>query len=553
MKRILLTFLFAGSFAFGLMAENTLDSYNMRRAIDAARSNDDETAIQFLVKELEYNPNNAYAHIIVAEICFRMKSYGAALEYTQNALKYLPKTEHSERCDMYGNLYELYLMAKDTTRAMEYLELARKENPKNGSIYNAFVSLNEELNNPAEVLRYAQLYMKFLPDNPGAYVAMATAMKMEDRYDEAIRFCDRALLKAEPESKERCIALLSRAQLLHLSKRPSESLADLMQSFRIGGWGESEKLLGKLNDTIPNEVLDSLLAIRQSDPDNIDWLYYLYNTYIDRNEYANAVQTGFEILPGHSNGYMVNAIASVLQHNIGDAELAERMLLKQLNVDSTNASQYILLEDLYSQQGRYAEAMEMADKALLLDPEDKQKYSIYIMRGRMYEYKHEYQAAVEDFQTCLIVEPDEDGLWFRIAKMYGLMNDSVKRAEALEQGRQAFARKGKNLSAAAYVVLGDTAAAYEAAQGMVKNEKSDTQHYNKACVLAQIGYSKEAIEELRMALENGFCNFYHIAWDADLNNLRDMPEFVELVNTYKQRSEQQKADLRSKIDTELNY
>lgn len=553
MKRILLTFLFAGSFAFGLMAENTLDSYNMRRAIDAARSNDDETAIQFLAKELEYNPNNAYAHIIVAEICFRMKSYGAALEYTQNALKYLPKTEHSERCDMYGNLYELYLMAKDTTRAMEYLELARKENPKNGSIYNAFVSLHEELNNPAEVLRYAQLYLKFLPDNPRAYVAMAVAMKMEEKYKEAIRFCDRALLKAEPESEERCIALLSRAQLLHLSKRPSESLADLMQSFRIGGWGESEKLLGKLNDTIPNEVLDSLLAIRQSDPDNIDWLYYLYNTYIDRNEYANAVQTGFEILQGHSNGYIVNAIASVLQHNIGDAELAERMLLKQLSVDSTNASQYILLEDLYSQQGRYAEAMEMADKALLFDPEDKQKYSIYIMRGRMYEYKHEYQAAVEDFQTCLIVEPDEDGLWFHIAKMYGLMNDSVKRAEALEQGCQAFARKGKNLSAEAYVVLGDTAAAYEAAQGMVKNEKSDTQHYNKACVLAQIGYSKEAIEELRLALENGFCNFYHIAWDADLNNLRDMPEFVELVNTYKQRSEQQKADLRSKIDTELNY
>lgn len=553
MKRILLTFLFAGSFAFGLMAENTLDSYNMRRAIDAARSNDDETAIQFLAKELEYNPNNAYAHIIVAEICFRMKSYGAALEYTQNALKYLPKTEHSERCDMYGNLYELYLMAKDTTRAMEYLELARKENPKNGSIYNAFVSLHEEMNNPAEVLRYAQLYLKFLPDNPKAYVAMATAMKMEERYDEAIRFCDRALLKAEQESKERCIALLSRAQLLYLSKRPSESLADLMQSFRIGGWGESEKLLDKLNDTISNEVLDSLLAIRQSDPDNIDWLYYLYNTYIDRNEYANAVQTGFEILPGHSNGYIVNTIASVLQHNIGDAELAERMLLKQLSVDSTNASQYILLEDLYSQQGRYAEAMVMADKALLFDPEDKQKYSIYIMRGRMYEYKHEYQAAVEDFQTCLIVEPDEDGLWFRIAKMYGLMNDSVKRAEALEQGRQAFARKGKNLSAEAYVVLGDTAAAYEAAQGMVKNEKSAMQHYNKACVLAQIGYSKEAIEELRLALENGFCNFYHIAWDADLNNLRDMPEFVELVNTYKQRSEQQKADLRSKIDTELNY
>ena len=54
-------------------------------------------------------------------------------------------------------------------------------------------------------------------------------------------------------------------------------------------------------------------------------------------------------------------------------------------------------------------------------------------------------------------------------------------------------------------------------------------------------------------MEYGFRHFYHIAWDMDLDSLRGMKEFDEMVNEYKQIAEQEKQALRRKIDTELNY
>ena len=74
-----------------------------------------------------------------------------------------------------------------------------------------------------------------------------------------------------------------------------------------------------------------------------------------------------------------------------------------------------------------------------------------------------------------------------------------------------------------------------------------------ACVYAQIGHPEEAVTELRKAMEYGFSHFYHIAWDMDLDSLRGLPEFEALVSEYKQRAEQAKQELRSKIDLELNY
>ena len=58
---------------------------------------------------------------------------------------------------------------------------------------------------------------------------------------------------------------------------------------------------------------------------------------------------------------------------------------------------------------------------------------------------------------------------------------------------------------------------------------------------------------MRRSLECGFSNFYHIAWDPDLDSLRELPEFVALINEFKQLAEQRKQRLHERIDTDLNY
>ena len=196
----------------------------------------------------------------------------------------------------------------------------------------------------------------------------------------------------------------------------------------------------------------------------------------------------------------------------------------------------------------------MADKALSFDPDESDKAAAYHLRGRNYEIQHEYQKAIEDYMAGMIADPsDSEYWWFRIGRLYGKLNESEKQAWAFEQGRKAMQVKGKELPPESYVAMGDSAKAYEAAKTMIKKENSPEQHYNAACVYAQIGHPEEAVTELRKAMEYGFSHFYHIAWDMDLDSLRGLPEFETLVSEYKQRAEQAKQELRSKIDLELNY
>ena len=553
MKKIIFSLLLLTVLPFALTAASTKETYYMQRALEAIQGGDKETAIQSLSKELDSNPTNGFAHAWVAVLCAQMDSYGYAFQYAQSALKYLPKQERGNRSQMCLLLSEIYTEAKDTVRALSYLDMAQKEDPQDAHTYSRLVRLNEKRGNKAEALRYAQMAVKNMPKHPRAQLFMVSALTENGRYDEALEYCDRAYQLAGNDVKEQSRAILARADVHRQAKQPSAALADLMRSTRMDITGLDEDLLKQLVDTIPAEVQDSLLAAHEKEPDQIFWNIYLYHLYYETNEFSKAVQMGFSILPKYAGNSNVHYNASILEFHIGDTELAERMLLKQLGVDSTSAGTYARLEELYAETGRYKEAFEMADKALSFNPSDNEKSTIYILRGRIHQLKHDYQAAIDDFMAAVIADPDDYQFWFRIAKLYGQMNDSTKRAEALEQGRKAFAAHGRELSAEAYVVLGDTAAAYEAAKKMIRKDKSAEQHYNAACIYAQIDRTEEALEHLRLAFEYGFRSFFHVAWDTDLDSLRAKPEFDQLVNEYKQRNELLKQQVRASIDTELNY
>lgn len=553
MKKILIFTALLALLPVRMAADSTTETYYMLRAIEAAKSGDDETAINFLSKELDANPTNGFAHMWTALICAQTDRLGWAMQYAESALKYLPKSAKDGRSHMNGILAEIYLDAKDTTRAIAYQELALKEQPKRLHPYKVLVKISRKRGDKEGMLRYAQAALKNMPKDIDAQLLTAQAYAENKQYEQAIAQCDKALRLSEEQSKDRSRIMTNRASVKIANKQPSEALADLMAATRIDIWDISEDILEQLYDTIPNELRDSLLAAHEQEPEKAFWKIYLYDYYRHNNEFSKAVEAGFSMLPQLANEHIVHYIASLLEAHIGDVELAEKMLLKQLRTDSTSAATYVRLEGLYAETGRYKEAFAMTEKALSFNPDNSDKAAAYQLRGRIYEIQHEYQKAIDDFMAGMISDPRDYGYWFRIGKLYGMLNEPEKQAEAFEQGKKAYAAHGAELSAEAYVTLGDSAKAYELAQKMIQKETSAEDHYNAACVYAQIGHPAEALEHLRKAMEYGFRHFYHIAWDMDLDSLRGMKEFDEMVNEYKQIAEQEKQALRSKIDTELNY
>ena len=59
---------------------------------------------------------------------------------------------------------------------------------------------------------------------------------------------------------------------------------------------------------------------------------------------------------------------------------------------------------------------------------------------------------------------------------------------------------------------------------------------------------EEAMVALKKSLECGFRNFHHIAWDDDLDNIRELPEFAALVNEYKAKAKEEQEEVMRLIE-----
>jgi predicted Zn-dependent protease len=57
-------------------------------------------------------------------------------------------------------------------------------------------------------------------------------------------------------------------------------------------------------------------------------------------------------------------------------------------------------------------------------------------------------------------------------------------------------------------------------------------HYNLACSLALLQQPREALNELRQALELGYHDIEHLETDTDLDALRDEPEYTRLLREF---------------------
>ena len=57
-------------------------------------------------------------------------------------------------------------------------------------------------------------------------------------------------------------------------------------------------------------------------------------------------------------------------------------------------------------------------------------------------------------------------------------------------------------------------------------------HYNLACSLAMQGVPRQAIEELGRAIEYGYDDFGHLEVDPDLDSLRKLPAYREMLRQH---------------------
>lgn len=532
--------------AFQAIAQSTDQSYNVRRALEALQQGNTDGALNALVQEVQQNPRNGVAYFYLAAICEHMEKPIPTMRFAYDAVKNLSKGQVKMIAESYHMLADIYLQGQDTTMALQLLDKALIADKANVDIYALRANVLDEQKQYEQMLIEGKALIKKAPKEVTGYVIAAEALRHQKHYTEAIDMLDKAEKTLEPGEKYMSRIHMMRAQNLMGMKQYLEAMDEAAASIKIRVNNPSLRLLSGMSDSLDVQtVMERFDQYIEQDPTNEWWWLLKGDNYSRQRQYAEEIICYLKGNKINEMPFLYESIGEGLRHYVGDMELAEKYYRIGMEKDSTNAQYPMLMADYYHDLGQYEEALVWADKAIGMNAN---KPNFFYARGRIYRDMHDYEKAIENFYMGLVADPENTDYYFSIASMYKQMGDTAKMQEAIEQGKKAVELAGDSLSAEQWIVAGDWDKAYEMAGSMVKKENSNTQHYNAACVYALTGHTEEAMLHLEKSLEYGMRNFHHIAWDEDLDNLRQLPEFETLVNRYKEINLGEIAALRARIE-----
>jgi formylglycine-generating enzyme required for sulfatase activity len=159
----------------------------------------------------------------------------------------------------------------------------------------------------------------------------------------------------------------------------------------------------------------------------------------------------------------------------------------------------------------------------------------------------ESQKAIEDLDVVINKTPNEMRAYQLRAIAHARLGHKAQARADLERYQQSGATESNTLYLAVIVAaeLGDgTDRAIEALEASLKQRPQDSDlHYNAACAYALASqalarrdqakgrqFAERAIRLLGTAIENGFADYKHMQEDSDLDPLRELPAFAEILH-----------------------
>ncbi len=215
---------------------------------------------------------------------------------------------------------------------------------------------------------------------------------------------------------------------------------------------------------------------------------------------------------------------------------ALELSLKALMYDATLSEAYAALGLAYFYKGTYVEALDAVRKALELDPNN---FFAYWIMGRVYLTTDRNEEAVEPLKKVINLNPDFYTAYSDLRMAYEHLGEIELHDKLIETTLKFFARyleqnlddaRARIFYAQTLVIVGKIEEAKkETTSALELNPNDNVMSYNAACVYSRTNEKKLAIETLKNTIIAGFENYDWIKRDPDLENIKNEPEFLELI------------------------
>lgn len=513
--------------------KDSAGDYNLQKAYEVLREEKDEAkALDLVDKQLKETPDYVEALLLRLRILRHESDFAGALTDVNHALNVnKPKksgiamsTLHWWKAYIYADMHE---DAKSVESFATAYKLAQKDNKDN--LQSISFDYAQALFNTGDLSAADAIYRKMIErdeTDQAAMVGLARNMIRRGEYQSAL-------------------AILETCE--KLDDKYSEVYRFRMQAY--AGLGEEIKAIDAALDWFDKDEdasIDSIVVAARKRPNYAEaqiktrgkrsesdglWKVLLCKFYEQSYRYPEAIRLYDELEKDYGRSDQINLYRSDCYSSLGLYDQAIKDISKAMEKDP---NWYFLASrgDYYRLQGNYEKAME--DFTAAIEERPDMSYPYY-KRGWCKEMLGDKKAALEDYNLGIDIDQDYPYLYLMRGTLL-LEQGNIKEANADFETILRLDTLATDNSCRQYALhfLGRDKEAAEWMEKIIAADPDDMgNYYDKACLYSRMGDAATSIEALRIALEKGYRSFAHIEHDDDMDAVRNLPEFISLMEKYK--------------------
>ena len=509
--------------------------YNLQKAYEVLQNDHDEDqALKLLSDQIKSTPDNVECWLLMCRIYRNQKEYGRAMSSVNEAIRVnKPKKSGFVNSTLYWWKSSVYDDMDNNEQEIEWLkkalDAARKDNKEN--VQNISFDLGQayyEANKYDESDAVYRQMVKEDETDQAAMTGLARNMIQREDYAGAVRMLDASQKYGEDYSE----TYRFRSEAYDKMGETDKAIDDALLWFEKDEDAYDSAIIKLMMKHRTYAIAKAKTNMKSSDSKDA-WRVLLLSIYEEAGEYENAIKEYDSLEEDYGKDEYIYAHRADCYDKLGLTDMALSEIEKAIELEA-DYSNICSKGGILRTAGRYAEAIEVFDQAIEVDP----LYAFaYYAKGWCHELSGDDDKAMECYDLGIDLDKEYAYIYLMRGQIHLKRGDKIKAEEDFNTVLQldTVVTDGSCRQYALHF-LGRDDEADEWMQKLINDEPYDMGHYyDKACLYSRMGRTDEAVKALETALEMGYCAFTHIENDDDMDAIRGRDDFRALIVKYKEK------------------
>lgn len=509
--------------------------YNLQKAYEILQNDrDEEQALKLLSDQIKSTPDNVECWLLMCRIYRNQKEYGRAMSSVNEAIRVnKPKKSGFVNSTLYWWKSSVYDDMDNNEQEIEWLkkalDAARKDNKEN--VQNISFDLGQACYEAKKYDESDAVYRQMVKEDEtdqAAMTGLARNMIQREDYAGAIRMLDASQKYGEDYSE----TYRFRSEAYDKMGETDKAIDDALLWFEKDEDAYDSAIIKLMMKHRTYAIAKAKTNMKSSDSKDA-WRVLLLSIYEEAGEYENAIKEYDALEEDYGKDEYIYAHRAYCYDKLGLTDMALSEIEKAIELEA-DYSNICSKGGILRTAGRYAEAIEVFDQAIEVDP----LYAFaYYAKGWCHELSGDDDKAMECYDLGIDLDKEYAYIYLMRGQIHLKRGDKIKAEEDFNTVLQldTVVTDGSCRQYALHF-LGRDDEADEWMQKLIDDEPYDMGHYyDKACLYSRMGRTDEAVKALETALEMGYCAFTHIENDDDMDAIRGRNDFRALIVKYKEK------------------